>query len=209
MNKRIFVTGIGTGVGKTIASAVITEALQADYWKPVQTGSTEDTDSETVKRLISNKTSKIHPESFCLLLPASPHAAAEAENVAIEIKDIVVPQTDNALVIEGAGGLMVPFNYNELMIDLVKNLDAAVVLVVRNYLGNINHAILSAEALARRNIPVAGVIYSGEANPSSERAIESFCKYKVLGRIGEEPFFNRQVVLRYADKIKPALAGLV
>lgn len=206
--KRIFVTGIGTGVGKTIASAVITEALQADYWKPVQTGSTEDTDSETVKRLISNKTSRIHPESFCFLLPASPHAAAEAENIAIQIKDIIVPETDNALVIEGAGGLMVPFNYKELMIDLVKTLDAMVVLVVRNYLGNINHTILSAEALQHRSIPVAGVIYSGEYNPSSEKAIESFCKYKVLGRIKEEPFFNNHVVTHYAEKLKPALQGL-
>lgn len=206
--ERIFITGIGTGVGKTIASAVITEALKADYWKPVQTGSNEDTDSETVRRLISNPASKIHPESFCLHLPASPHAAAEAENIAIKITDITVPQANNKLVIEGAGGLMVPLNYKELMIDLVKKLDATVILVVRDYLGNINHTLLSVEALQRRNIPVAGVIYSGGPNPLSEKAMESFCNYKVLGRIGEEPFFNSHVVARYAEKLKPALQGL-
>jgi dethiobiotin synthetase len=206
---RLFVTGIGTGVGKTIASAVLTEALQADYWKPVQTGSVEGTDSQMVQKLISNSKTKIHPEAFCLSMPVSPHAAAEAEKVNIAIKDISIPATTNTLVIEGAGGLMVPLNYKELMVDLIKISKAKVILVVRHYLGSINHTLLSAEVLKSRNIPVAGIIYSGETNAASEKAIKSFCSYPVIGRIGEEKVFDKTVILKYAAELRQSAASLL
>jgi len=206
---RIFVTGIGTNVGKTIVSAIITEALQADYWKPVQTGMEEGTDAERVRKLICNSKSKIHPETFCLRLPASPHAAAEAENIKIHIEDFIVPETKNTLVIEGAGGLMVPLNENELVIDLIKKLNAKVVLVVRHYLGSINHSLLSIEALQNRKLPVAGIIYNGEPNPSSEKAIEAFCNYKITGRVGQEPVFNSAAILKYAGNMQKVLNQMI
>lgn len=206
---RIFITGIGTGVGKTIVSAIVTEALQADYWKPIQTGSEEGTDSDTVRKLISNTVTKIHKEVFCLPLPVSPHAAAEAAKVHIQLNNISVPTTTNTLVIEGAGGLMVPLNEKELMIDLIKKVQAPVILVVRHYLGSINHTLLSIDAIKQKGIPFAGIVYCGEANPSSEKAIEVFGKCKVLGRIGEEPVFNASVVSKYAEKLRQTLKSIL
>src|ERR1700722_12595373 len=126
--KNIFVTGIGTDVGKTIVSTVITEALQADYWKPVQAGFADGTDTEFVRSLVSNKKSVIYPEAYRLKMPASPHTAAAAEGITIHIKDIKLPVTSNTLVIEGAGGLMVPLNEKELVIDLIEHLQASAIV---------------------------------------------------------------------------------
>ncbi len=206
---RIFVTGIGTGVGKTIASAVITEALHADYWKPVQSGSMEGTDSETVGSLISNKKTKIHQEAYCLRLPISPHAAAKAENVHIQIKHISVPATKNNLTIEGAGGLMAPLNNKELMIDLITAWQAKVILVVSHYLGSINHTLLSLSVLQERKIPLAGIIYNGIANAASEEVIESYGKVNVIGRISREKKINAAVISKYAKDFKPLLKALI
>jgi len=202
---RIFITGIGTGIGKTIVSAIVTEALQADYWKPIQAGLQEDTDSQTMSRFITNSVTKIHPEAFRLNMPASPHAAAKAENKEIRIKDIRIPATASNLVIEGAGGLMVPLNDKELMIDFIKETNAPVILVVKHYLGSINHTLLSVEALKQRKINVAGIIYNGEPNASSEEAIEAFTQSKILGRIEQEAVFSQDVILKYAQKIKSSL----
>jgi len=204
--KRIFITGIGTGIGKTIASAIITEALQADYWKPVQCGFDEGTDTEQVRRLISNKKSVIHPEAFRLKMPASPHAAAAAENISLRISDIIVPETSNHLVIEGAGGLMVPLNESELMIDLIQSVKADVIVVIKQYLGSINHSILTLQALQQKNIPVLGVILNGAPNKESERAIFSFCKHPVIGRIEEEKVFTSEIIKRYADEFQSSAA---
>lgn len=206
---RIFITGIGTGVGKTIVSAVVTEALKADYWKPIQTGMEEGTDSDIVRKLISNSLTKIHKEAFCLPLPVSPHTAAEAAKVQIRIKDMVMPATNNALVIEGAGGLMVPLNERELMIDLIQKTVAPVVLVVQHYLGSINHTLLSLEALKHRKIKLAGIIYNGEANPSSEKVIENFGNCKVIGRIGREERFTPSTISNYAKKMEEALKAII
>ena len=207
--RRIFVTGIGTGVGKTIVSAIITEALQADYWKPIQTGSIEGTDTETVKKLITNSKTKIHPEAYCLPMPVSPHEAAEAEGVSISLKNIHVPATSNTLIIEGAGGLMVPLNDKETMLDFIKTLNAEVILVVRNYLGSINHTLLSINAIKEKRIPLAGIIYNGQPNPSSEEAIEAFCKPHVIGRIGHENKFTPPIISKYAKSMYPSLKGLI
>jgi len=195
--RKIFITGIGTGVGKTIVSAIVTEALQADYWKPIQTGYLEGKDSDVVRKLISNKKTIIHPEAFCLAKPASPFAAAEEEGIKIEIKNIAIPQTDNILIIEGAGGLMVPINENELMIDMIEEWDAEVILVSQNYLGSINHTMLSCLALADRKIKVLGIVYNGEDTLMAEKSVLSFCDFPVVGRIKPEREFTPEKVLNY------------
>jgi len=183
MSKRFFITGIGTGVGKTLAAAILAEAWNADYWKPVQAGDLEGSDSLAVRALISNPVSKIHPEAYRLRTPASPHLAAQADGVAIRVSDIAVPETDNTLIIEGAGGVLVPLNEDELMTDLMLHASAEAILVSRHYLGSINHTLLSAEVLRQKNIPVAGIIFNGEENISSETIILRKTGLACLGRI--------------------------
>src|SRR4051812_32249696 len=139
----IFITGIGTGVGKTIISAIVTEKLKADYWKPIQSGDLDNSDTLKVRDLVSNKTTRFYPETYRLTQPFSPHKSAAIDNVVIDIQTIIPPKTDNQLIIEGAGGLMVPLNDNALIIDLIKQLNAQVILVSQNYLGSINHTLLS------------------------------------------------------------------
>jgi dethiobiotin synthetase len=198
--RKIFITGIGTGVGKTIVSAIVTEALQADYWKPIQTGFGDGKDTDIIRGLISNKKTIIHPEAFCLAKPASPFAAAEEEGIKIEIKNIAIPKTENILVMEGAGGLMVPINEEELMIDMIEQWDAEVILVSQNYLGSINHTMLSCMALADRNLKVLGIVYNGEDNLMAERSILSFCDYPVIGRIKPEGIFTSEKISEYAKQ---------
>ena len=203
--KKIFVTGIGTDVGKTIVSAVITEALQADYWKPVQAGYADGTDTELVRSLVTNKKTVIHPETYKLKIPASPHAAAAAEGIEIRIKDIKAPRTTNTLVIEGAGGLMVPLSEKELVIDLIEYLQASAIVVIRHYQGSINHSLLTLQVLKQRNIPVLGLVISGAPNEQSEKAILSFSDHKIIGRIGGEKEFTAEVIAGYAKKIQASL----
>src|ERR1700733_4624124 len=158
-NRPLFVTGIGTGIGKTIVSAVLVEKLKADYWKPVQSGDLENSDTITVKSLISNSKTTFFDEAYRLSQPFSPHKSAAIDGITIKPENIVLPQTNNILVIEGAGGLMVPLNTDFLMLDLIRQLGAAAILVSQNYLGSINHTLLSAYALKKENIPVRGIIF--------------------------------------------------
>jgi len=163
MNKPpLFVTGIGTNIGKTIVSAVLVQHLQADYWKPVQAGDLHYTDSDQIRLLVSNEKTVVHPEQFLLKLPASPHKAARQEGVSISITDFILPQTENQLVIEGAGGLYVPLSDTLYMINLIEHFKAEAVLVVRNYLGCINHTLLSLHALKSREIPLKYVVFNGD-----------------------------------------------
>lgn len=203
--KRIFVTGIGTDVGKTVASAIICEALQADYWKPVQTGSYFSTDSDKLKKYLKNTRTKIHPESFVLRQYMSPHAAAELEGKHITLDAIQLPQTDNVLVIEGAGGIMVPLNDREFIVDLIVKCQAEVVLVIQNYLGSINHSILSIDALKFRNIPVLGIVFNGPPHKLSEDIILSYSGLKCLGRIQKESVINSDVISKYAAQFAETL----
>ena len=190
MNKvqqSIFITGIGTGVGKTVTAACVTEALQADYWKPVQTGLLEGTDRDTVQSLISNPFSVCQPELYKLKLPASPHLAAREEDVTIDLRHIIDTAKQyqpvlRPLVIEGAGGIMVPLNENEFMLDLVLALQASVIIVAQNYLGSINHALLTAEILRQKGAPVLGWIFNGPVH-SNEADIIRWSGYPSLGRI--------------------------
>jgi len=172
MSKPIFVTGIGTGVGKTIVSAILVEKLKADYWKPVQAGDLDQSDTITVKSLVSNSISHFHPEAYRLTQPYSPHKAAALDGIEINPDKIILPQTGNQLIIEGAGGLMVPLNNNFLMIDLIKKLDAEVVLVSRNYLGSINHTLLSIDALKTRSINIKAIVFNGTRDQYSEDVIK-------------------------------------
>lgn len=194
-NKEIlFITGIGTGIGKTIVSAILVEKLKADYWKPIQSGDLESSDSLLVESLLSNKISKIHPEAYRLTQPFSPHKSAVIDGISIDPEEITVPETANILIIEGAGGLMVPLNDQFLMIDLIKKLGATVVLVSQNYLGSINHTLLSAFALKQYNIPVKGVIFNGEENPSSQEYILDYARLPLLGNIPALGSINKEAI---------------
>ena len=164
---KIFITGIGTDVGKTIASSIVVEALEADYWKPIQAGDLDNSDSHKIHRYIANSTTKIHENSYKLNTPASPHLAAEIDGITIDLKQIKEPKTKNHLVIEGAGGVLVPLNNTDSIIDLIQK-DYKVIVVSRHYLGSINHTLLTIEALKNRNISVAGIIFSGDENKASE-----------------------------------------
>ncbi|HTD98832.1 MAG TPA: dethiobiotin synthase [Mucilaginibacter sp.] len=183
--KPLFVTGIGTGIGKTIVSAILVEKLKADYWKPVQSGDLDDSDSIKVKSLISNTESVIHSEAYRLSQPFSPYKSAAIDNIAIDPEKFILPDTNNTLIIEGAGGLMVPLNSNFLMIDLIKQLDAEVVLVSQNYLGSINHTLLSLETLKNYGIAVKGIIFNGPKDGYSEEFILAYSQVKYLGHIPE------------------------
>ncbi|MGZ3863907.1 MAG: dethiobiotin synthase [Bacteroidia bacterium] len=197
--RRIFVTGIGTDVGKTVVSAVLVEAMQADYWKPVQTGADFGTDTETVRRLISNSKSVMHPESYKFTASVAPYAASVQENKPIDLDSIKMPHTDNHLVIEGAGGLLVPITDKYFMMDLIMKLDAEVVLVVQNYLGSINHSLLSCEYLKSKGVKVAGIIITGTENAASEEIILKHSGFPLLGKVKREVSINQEVIKKYAD----------
>ncbi|MFY0591174.1 dethiobiotin synthase [Roseivirga sp.] len=194
-----FVTAIGTDSGKSLVSAILTEALKADYWKPVQAGL--PTDTETVSSLVKNSITKFHPETHLLKLPASPHAAAKFEHLHIQLDDFVLPETKNDIVIEGAGGLLVPLNDEDFVIDIAVELKAPVILVANLYLGSINHTLLSIDFLKRNNIPVKGIIFNGESNPESERIIEKHSGFKVLLRLPKLGLINKEVVEYWADEL--------
>lgn len=204
--KRIFITGISTGVGKTIASAIIAEALQADYWKPVQAGDLDDSDSMKVKGLLSNGSSKIHDNAYALHSPMSPHAAAAIDGIRINPGHINEPETENHLVIEGAGGLLVPLNEQDTILDLIKP-DYKVIVVSRHYLGSINHTLLTIECLKQRGLQ-SFLLFNGDENPATEQIILKMGGVPLLGRIGEEKMFNREIVLAYARELAPALHSL-
>ena len=204
---KIFITGIGTDVGKTIASSIVVEALEADYWKPVQAGDLDNSDSHKIQRFIANRKTKIYENSYKLNTPASPHLAAEIDGITIDLKQIKEPKTKNHLVIEGAGGVLVPLNNADSIIDLIQK-DYKVIVVSRHYLGSINHTLLTLEALKNRNISVAGIIFSGDENKASEEIILSKITAKFIGRIENEPYFDQNVIQYYADKFRENLLSL-
>lgn len=197
--KRFFITGIGTNVGKTVVAAILTEALEADYWKPIQAGDLDNSDSIEIKRLISNKKTKIYPETYRLSNPLSPHAAAKYDSVEIDINKITIPITDNHLIIEGAGGLMVPLNEEKLMIDLIQQLKVEVILVSKHYLGSINHTLLSIEILKSRNIPIRGIIFNGNKNQDTEQIILKYSSIQFLGRINHHNQIDKKEILNYKN----------
>jgi len=204
--KPIFITGTGTGVGKTLVAAIITEALQADYWKPVQAGFDNGTDSLWVEQMIFNRKTVIHPEVYKFKMAASPHIAAMAEQKEIVLKDIVnyLPKTKNQLIIEGAGGLMVPLNKKEFVVQLIKKLKARVIIVSKNELGSINHSLLTAAVLKKEKIDVAGWIFT-EEYLHYENEIENWSGYPAIAFVRHLDEISKATIKSEAKKMKPSL----
>ena len=200
--RKIFVTGIGTDIGKTVVSAVLTESLGADYWKPVQCGELDNSDTIKVQRLVGNMNTVFHSEAYRLSGFMSPHAAAPLEGVEIGLNSIIIPDTNNTLIIEGAGGLLVPLNGKDLVIDLIEELDCEVVVVSQNYLGSINHTLLTIAVLKERSIPITGIVFNGDANKETENIILEITGVKCLGRLNQEKEITPSIIAQYATQFK-------
>ncbi|GAA4273537.1 dethiobiotin synthase [Aquimarina gracilis] len=204
--KKIFITGIGTDVGKTIASAIVVEALQADYFKPVQAGDLEYSDTDKVKKMVSNSKSQFYANSYALKTPMSPHAAAEIDELTIDLDKVKLPETDNHLVIEGAGGLLVPLNDEDTILDLIEP-NYNVVVVSRHYLGSINHTLMTIWILKDQGFNVS-VIFNGDEHKTTEDIIKKMTDVNVIGRINDEPYFDTMVIKEYADLFRENLQEL-
>ncbi len=199
---RIAIVGIHTGIGKTIASAVLTLALDADYWKPVQAG-TDQTDSDLLRQFVPP--ARVHSEAFVLSQPLSPHAAAAIDGVTIDIKAISIPETKNLLLIETAGGLHSPMSDTATMADFVRYHKLPVILVTQHYLGSINHTLLTAEVLKLRCIPVIGLVLNGAPNQESEVFITRYSGLPILARIPELDLSDPTAITSCAEDLRPSL----
>lgn len=199
-----FITGIGTDVGKTVVSAIVSEALQASYWKPIQAGDLDNSDSIKIKNLTENVI--VLEEGVKLTQPMSPHAAAEIDKVNISVNDFRLPNIIGNLIVEGAGGMMVPINSNGLLlVDLIKEFRLPTILVSRHYLGSINHTLLSVEVLKNRNIPIEGIIFVGDENKATEEIILSVTKLNVLARIPEVAVVDKTFIKEQAELLNRTL----
>jgi len=202
----LFITGIDTEVGKTVISAIIVQALGAAYWKPVQCGDLSFSDSDKIKEWTHIKENWIQKEAYRLEAPMSPHAAAELEGVEINLDHFQIPEVDaQMLIIEGAGGLYVPLNRKDCMIDLIQKLGAPVILVSKNYLGSINHTLLSINALKESNINIAGIIFNGEETPTTQSIIEQMGEVPIIGRVEQMETIDRENITKEANKIHHSL----
>jgi len=189
-----FVTGTDTDVGKTLVSAWLLTQLDGSYWKPIQAGTVPTTDSATVQSLAELPVSRVLPEAYLLPEPMAPHESARRANIAMDMEKLKLPPHDGLVVVEGAGGLMVPIVDGAYMIDLADALDLPIILVARSTLGTINHTLLSAEAIRRRGLPLAGVVISGPETPHNRAAIERFGKVEVIAEIPQLETINRDTL---------------
>lgn len=201
----LFLTGIGTDVGKTVVSSIIVEALQADYWKPIQAGDLQNSDTMKVQQFISNSKTKFHKESYALQHAMSPHAAADLEHTYIKLNTIEKPKTKNNLVIEGAGGLKVPINHEQTILDLIKP-DYKVIVVSKNYLGSINHTLMTLEILRQNGIEPLGIVFNGKENKATQKIIVKMSQTPMITRIDAYKVLTRSIILKEADKMKQKLA---
>ena len=195
----IAIVGIHTGIGKTIVSAIVTEALQADYWKPVQAGNAEATDTIEVKKLVSNPVSRFYKEAYFLKEAISPHAAAEKEGIQIEIEKINLPNPLRPTIVETAGGLLSPVTSTSTNLDILLHLGLPVILVSKNYLGSINHTMLTFDVLNKNQLEIKGIIFNGPENPASENFILSNTGLTRLLSVKEEVLFDKEKVKHYAS----------
>ncbi len=198
-----FVAGIGTDVGKTVVSAVLVEALGADYWKPVQCGLPRDID--VVSSLVQNQSSNFHGETYLLNEPASPHQAAHNQGLELTVEAITVPKTKNDLVIEGSGGIMVPLNEQEFVLDLIKKFADQVILVANLYLGSINHTLLSVDILQRHQIEIRGIVFNGISNSHSESVILSYSRSVKLLHLAPDSLIDAENIRKWAQILKKNL----
>ncbi len=198
---RFFITAIGTDCGKTLVSAIFCEALKAAYWKPVQTGAPPK-DSDTVRDLVSFPI-EIFPETHLLSEPVSPHHAAKLEGIEIELSEFVLPKTESHLIVEGAGGLLVPLNNRgDFLIDFAQSHSLEVVLVIRLYLGCINQALLSINELRRRKANIKGLVFNGTDTFGAIEIIQSISQLPVLLHLKEEKEINSEIVIKYSNLLK-------
>jgi len=196
-SKRFFVTGTDTGIGKTVASALLCAALDAMYWKPIQTGSREGTDRATVMRIAQLPRERTIPEAYCFAPPVSPHLAARLAGKRIDLRRISLPMiaARENLIVEGAGGVLVPVNGEQLMTDVMRRLRLPVLLVARSSLGTINHTLLSLAALQAARLEIRGVIMVGQRNEENRKAIEHYGNARVIGMIPPLRRLNRAALL--------------
>jgi dethiobiotin synthetase len=197
----IIIAGIHTGIGKTICSAVICQAKGYDYWKPVQAGELENSDSVFIKKNVSNASCIIHSETYQLQTYASPHFAAAESGIVIKPEDFILPATDNSLVIETAGGIMSPLAKDFLNIDLIQQLNLPVVVVSNNYLGSINHTLLTVGALQQRHIPIEGIVFSGPQVDSTREFILGHTQLPLLFSIPVFENINRASIADFAKSV--------
>ncbi|MRJ08708.1 dethiobiotin synthase [Ornithobacterium rhinotracheale] len=202
--KNIFITGIDTDAGKTVAAAIAVEALKADYWKSIQSGDLENTDTMKVQRMVSNSVTKFYPEAYRLNTPASPHAAAEIDGVIIDLDKIERPKTENNLIIEGAGGLLVPLNAKQNVADLIQPGDK-VILVTKHYLGSINHTLLSYEYLKNKGFDDIAIWINGEEKTSTEQALKNRVDAFFIERIQTMLEINKENIQNEAQRISESL----
>jgi dethiobiotin synthetase len=197
MPSRFFITGTDTGIGKTVTSALLCAALDAIYWKPIQTGSSEGTDRETMIRIAELGQERTIPEVYCFTPPVSPHLAARLAGKRIDLRRIRMPKLPkgSSLIVEGAGGVLVPVNEKQLMTAVMQRLKLPVLLVTRSSLGTINHTLLSLAALRGAKLQVRGVIMVGQTNEENQKAIEQYGKTRVVGRIPLLHALNRAELL--------------
>ncbi len=206
---RIMVAGIGTGVGKTIVSMILTTLLKGDYWKPIQCGDEENSDTAMVKRWLDTTVHTIHPPVYSLKAPLSPHQAARLENTLIRLDSITLPKTACPLIIEGVGGILVPLTPKISSLDLFKSWDCQWVIVSKHYLGSINHTLLTLEVLKKLCLPILGIIFNGEHNLDSESAILEISQVFVLGRLLPEANLTPQTIQRYSKQWEPLFSRLL
>jgi len=196
-----FVTGTDTDVGKTLVSAWLLTQLDGSYWKPIQAGTVPTTDSATVQSLAELPVSRVLPEAYLLPEPMAPHEAARRANIAMDMEKLKLPPHDGLVVVEGAGGLLVPIVDGAYMIDLADALNLPIILVARSTLGTINHTLLSVEAIRRRGLPLAGVVISGPETPHNRAAIERFGKVEVIAEIPQLETVNRDTLKAIAPEL--------
>jgi len=201
----IAVAGIHTGIGKTVVSAVLAEALGTDYWKPIQAG-TDDRDMLTVQRLITNGADRVHPEAVLLQMPASPHTAAAAEGIEIDHTAFSWPVTDKPLLVETAGGVLSPVSAMHTVADMIAYYELPTVLVSQNYLGSINHTLMTVETLRNRGIRIIGIIISGEKNDMSEQFIAQYTRMPILAHIPAIGIMDNANIISIARNISDDLA---
>ena len=200
--RNIIVAGTGTDVGKTVVSAILLQMFEADYWKPVSCGPNEDRDSIKIKQLVDIPNFCCHPEAYHFFSPESPHHAAAIESIEPLSSKLKLPSSSRTIIIESAGGILVPLNNKELLSDVFCNWDCDWVLVSRNQLGSINHTLLSYETLVRRKVNIIGVVFNGVQNSYTEKFITDYTGLSVLGRVDEESNMNNEVIMRYSEKWK-------
>ena len=206
MRESFFVTGIDTDIGKTVVSAIVVEALEADYWKPIQSGDLHNTDSNKIEKLV-NFSVKIHPETYRLNKALSPHASAKLDGVKIALSSFNLPDTKNNLIIEGAGGLLVPINEEgDYLSDIIVKLDVEVILVSKNYLGSINHTLLSIEYLKSKKVDIKGIIIVGEANASSESIITKNTGVPILYHVPLTEEVSKEFIKEQSELLKVVMS---